>query len=178
MTVKRSPIPVNDHEAVVVLTRDMVALIDLEDADLVSRHLWHAYRNRGGTWYARTNTPWGSRPASIRMHRLIMGLGSGRDVHVDHIDGCGLNNRKSNLRPASPSENMMNRGPTKTVRSGFNGVHPHNQSGKWQAQIKSGTLRRSLGLFSDPAEAASAYDAAAVELHGEFAVLNFPEGRV
>lgn len=179
MSVKRSPIPVNDHEAVVVLTRGMVALIDLADAELVGRHLWHAYQNRDGAWYARTNTPWGTRPASIRMHRLIMGLGSGRDVHVDHIDGNGLNNRRSNLRPASPSENMMNRGAVRGSTSPLKGVSLHRETGKWRAHIAAGGSGRWLpGLYSDPVEAAHAYDSAARELHGEFAVLNFPEGRL
>lgn len=167
---KRSPIPVNDHEAIVVLTRSMVALVDLEDAELVGRHLWHAYRDRGGTWYARTNTPRGSRPASIRMHRLIMG---GEGAVVDHIDGNGLNNRKSNLRPASGSQNAANSG-SRSGTSQFKGVCWDKRNGLWEAKIHEGGRQVRLGYFHDESEAASCYDAAALRIWGEFARLNFP----
>lgn len=175
MSVQRSPIPVNDHEAVVVLTRGMVALIDLEDAEVVGEHLWHAYQNRDGTWYARTNTPWRTRPASIRMHRLIMGLGPGREIQIDHIDGNGLNNRRSNLRESSSSQNNMNKRGHRGSTSGYKGVSLHRETGKWRAHIGVGGVGRWLpGLHHDEVAAARAYDQAAVELHGEFAMLNFP----
>lgn len=175
MTVNRTPIPVSDTEAVVVLTRGKVALIDLEDATLVGAHTWHAYQNRDGSWYARANNPAGSRPASIRLHRVIMGLGPGRSPVVDHVNGDGLDNRKRNLRIASPSENGMNRGATRANASGYKGIYLHGQTGKWRPEIKAGEKRiRNLGLYHSPEDAAQAYDQAAIELHGEFAVLNFP----
>lgn len=176
MTPKRTPIPVNDHEAVVVLTRGMVALIDLEDAEVVGRHLWHAYQNRDGTWYARSSNPSGVRPASIRMHRLVMGMGAGRSRQVDHIDGYGLNNRKSNLRVVTNSQNMMNRGATRRGSSAFKGVSFDRCTGKWRAHIAiDGKGRWLPGLHDDEATAARLYDAAAIRLHGEFAVVNFPD---
>ena len=59
--------------------------------------------------------------------------------------------------------------------SGFRGVYFDNQSGKWHAKIQNGSKAEYIGRFTDPIEAARAYDAKAKELHGDSARLNFPE---
>ncbi len=58
--------------------------------------------------------------------------------------------------------------------SGFRGVIRHKIDGIWRAQIRGRGNRVYLGLFTDPIEAAKAYDQAARELHGDSARLNFP----
>ncbi len=93
----------------------------------------------------------------------------------DHIDGNGLNNRRSNLRPASNSQQVANQGVRSDNTSGYKGVTWREDRGKWEAKIQSGGKRRCLGLFDDKIEAAKVYDHAALEAFGEFAVLNFPD---
>lgn len=152
----------------VPLTQGKFALIDEDDEPLVLPHKWFAQRIRD-RWYAGRNfkreTGWGV----LHMHRLL----SDADI-VDHINGDGLDNRRSNLRPANQFQNQQNRGPNKNNKSGFKGV---SRSGKtlWQAHIWSDGKHYALGRYATPEEAARVYDEAAREMHGEFAYQNFPE---
>jgi hypothetical protein len=101
-------------------------------------------------------------------------------VLVDHINESGegdygLNNRKSNLRLASQSQNLHNSAPYKNNKSGYRGVHYMRPPRKrWVCSIAVNGKSRHLGRFMTAEEAARAYDKAAVELMGEFASLNFP----
>ena len=61
-----------------------------------------------------------------------------------------------------------------TNTSGYKGVVRHHRSGRWNAQIKDGPKSLFLGSFETAADAARAYDEAALRLRGEFARLNFP----
>lgn len=83
---------------------------------------------------------------------------------IDHIDRDRLNNRISNLRLATPSQNRQNIAkPNKNSTSGYLGVFRHGQG--WIAQIKvSGKLKR-LGKYVDPESASAAYWRAKRELH-------------
>ena len=105
------------------------------------------------------------------MHRLILGEPpSDQKVIVDHRDGNGLNNQRSNLRWVTKQENNCNRAGFGS--SGFLGVS--KSRGKWVAKIRRDGIRYHLGTFVSEIEAAKAYDAKAIQLHGEFANLNFP----
>lgn len=55
---------------------------------------------------------------------------------IDHDDGDGLNNRISNLRDGTRSQNQRNQRPGKRNRSGFVGVSWDESSNKWMAQIR------------------------------------------
>lgn len=149
----------------------LVALVDDDDFARVSEHPW-----RLAPWgksrqkvYARAWVKIDGRWKSVVMHRFIMGLDSPR---LDHMDGNGLNNQRSNLRPATKSQNGCNRGPVRGLR--FKGVSWQKRLGKWQAAIGKDYRREYIGIFADAEEAARAYDKRAKELHGEFAWLNFP----
>jgi hypothetical protein len=93
-----------------------------------------------------------------------------RGVQVDHVDHDGLNNRRLNLRSASREQNAANsRRPAS--KSGYRGVH--QQHNRFVAQISYHGSIVKIGRFSSAEEAARAYDTAARNYQGEFAILNF-----
>lgn len=82
-----------------------------------------------------------------------------------------LNNRWSNIRPATPSENKCNRRPVKGACP-YRGVYFVKRLARYGAQIKKNGEWRWLGLHETPEAAARAYDSAALQLHGKFAITN------
>ena len=92
---------------------------------------------------------------------------------ADHKNHDTLDNRSRNLRQSTVATNMWNRPIRADNTSGFIGVNL--RKGKWNARISVNGKRKHLGDFNTPEEAAHARDEAVKELHGEFAVLNFPD---
>jgi hypothetical protein len=135
----------------VPLTKGYEAIIDAADVALLPPTAWEA----------------------TLLHRLIMGFGPS-DPRVDHIDGDGLNNRRSNLREATQGQNNANQRPQVGKSSRYKGVSWFKPAKMWRAYIKVGGVISWLGYFHDEKEAAKAYDEAAVEAWGEFARPNFP----
>lgn len=85
---------------------------------------------------------------------------------VDHIDRDRANNRWSNLRQASPSQNLGNSvGRPSRNQSGLKGVSLHKKTGLYRARISTKTL----SYHKTKEEAHAAYAAAAVARFGEFA---------
>lgn len=168
-----SPVPDLDFNTCFIpLTQGKFAAIDLEDFDKVSRHKWCAVKDKL-TFYAMTHIRVDGRPTGLKMHRLILGLTDPK-VYPDHRDGNGLNNRKSNLRICTGSQNQANKAKPHKSTSRFKGVHWNKECSKWKSEIRANGKKRYLGLFLDEAEAAEVYDTAALEIYGEFARLNFP----
>ena len=88
--------------------------------------------------------------------------------YIDHINRDTTDNRISNLRGCTQSQNMANT-PTKgNNTSGFRGVSWHKNMGQWRADICHHGKQHSLGHFSDPEAAHEAYKKAHVEAFGEF----------
>lgn len=86
---------------------------------------------------------------------------------VDHRDLNKANNKWTNLRLATRSQNVANGARRTDNRSGFKGVT--RRGNKWEARIRAGGLLHYLGLFETTEAAHEAYCAAAAKLHGEFA---------
>lgn len=150
------------------LSKGKVALVDDNDFAWLSQWKWSFHS--GG--YAYRLISENGRRKAVHMHRLIINAPDGMDV--DHVDGDGLNNRRSNLRIATRSENLRNR-RTRAPSSGYKGVALHRQSGLYRSVIYLDTKQITLGYFRNATDAALAYDAKARELFGAFARLNFPQ---
>lgn len=86
---------------------------------------------------------------------------------IDHINGIRSDNRVSNLRYTTPSQNMMN---SRQARSsaGYKGVSFHKEEKRYRARIMIEGKIHCLGGYSTAEEASEAYNRAAREMQGEF----------
>lgn len=151
------------------VTQGKFAIVDAEDFEWLSRYKWHARKDRH-TWYAVRNTYQDGKQKLIFMHREILKLPKGTET--DHKDHDGLNNRRSNIRPATRAQNQHNQNPQKRGTSKFKGVHWCRNERKWRAQIQVEGHRIYCGYYTSEIEAARAYDRAALNFFGEFAYTN------
>lgn len=151
----------------ILLTQGMIAQVDDEDYEELSRYTWCLHRN-GRNCYAKRAKP-GENRTIIYMHCQIMGTKG-----IDHIDVNGLNNQKNNLRSATQTQNGGNSRKQNNTSSNFKGVSWSKVKRKYRAYIRVRRQYMHLGWFAVDAEAALAYDIAAQTYFGEFARLNFP----
>lgn len=153
------------------LTGGKVAFVDDEDFPLVSKHKWYASQEGRLTqiWYAKTNIvlPSGKR-SIIRMHRLLLPESN----RVDHRDRNGLNNRRSNLRAASRTQNAANSGGHADRRGKYKGVTFDRVNNRWRAQLMRHGKKINIGRFKTEIAAAQAYANAVARTDGEFAAIN------
>ncbi len=153
------------------LTQGLVARIDDGDYESLAAFRWSAHRSGGSVVYARRRTLLGEclPTRHITMHRLLI-----PGVEVDHRNGDGLDNRRSNLRVATHAENGANQRVPVNSTTGFKGVSKRRDSKNWAARIRIAGRLVHLGMFETAESAARAYDHCAREQYGAFAALNFP----
>lgn len=161
----KPPIRIEGDVAYVPLTKGYEAVIDAADVPLVAAFSWHAFV-QPHTVYAGRGA-FNQRPATVMLHRALLGADSGLDV--DHIDNDGLNNRRANLRFATRSQNMCNSRTPSNNKSGFKGVSWHKASNRWRAQLGFSGEKYHLGYFEMPEAAYAACVSAREQLHREFA---------
>ncbi|MHC4462083.1 MAG: AP2 domain-containing protein [Planctomycetota bacterium] len=151
--------------------RGHYAILDIEDVMNIITKRWCATKH-GNTYYAHRHTS----KENVYMHHEIMGV-IGQKKEVDHINGNGLDNRKSNLRICSHQENCRNRKKhKKDTSSKYKGVSWSKDAKKWRVQIVDTTGKeKCIGSFESEIEAAKAYDEAALKMFGNFASFNFPK---
>ena len=108
-------------------------------------------------------------------HRVIWALAHGKwpEALIDHANGDITDNRLSNLREATHSQNTSNRRPSNKT-SKYMGVSWNTKRETWQAFINLNGRSKWLGYHPCEITAANAYDAAAKSARDEFRRLNFP----
>lgn len=161
------------------LTQGKVAIVDDEDFENIARFRWQCASSKTHSLlYARRSQYMGGGAANcklklVQMHNLILPPLPG--FVVDHIDGDGLNNRRSNLRYATHSQNRANGGAHINSKTGIRGVcYREGRRLPWSASIicGGGTKKRHLGSFSTAEEAKESYITAAKARWGEFVRTN------
>jgi hypothetical protein len=162
---RQSLMKLDGEIAYVMLSQNMEAKIDVTDVDIVSQRKWHASKKSSGLCYASSKVKHDSKSGQLLMHRLIMSAETGQVV--DHINGNGLDNRRSNLRICSHSENMKNRTLDKRNQFGMKGVSARGLM--YRATIQNDGKTIDLGTYITDVEAAAAYRGAAKALWGNLA---------
>jgi len=166
------------------LTQGQVALVDDEDYDKVMQYGgWYLLRQASGKPKCATRTVTekirdtiGLTTSKLKMHHLILVPKEG--YIIDHINGNPLDNRKSNLRYATNSQNRQNSASNKKASSKYKGVYWNKDTEKWQVSPVLNGVRTLVGYFLDETTAARAYDKVAREQYGEHGYYNFPEPKL
>ena len=159
------PILQEDGTALIPLANGQFAIIDAQDVEKVQSKKWLVATRGDVVCYVWSQ---GNRQV-VKLHRLILDAPTG--MSVDHKNHNRLDNRRCNIRVCTQSQNGANmRAWSKPKASSYKGVTFH--AGKWEAFVKKNRVRTYLGRFTSEIEAALAYNAAAIQLHGEFAHIN------
>lgn len=125
-------------------------IIDFEDIERIKYHKWRLS-------HQHVVTGSGAMGTQRELSWVILGLDN-RDpenskIVVDHIDGNPLNNRKSNLRICTQSENTINRSFMSNNTHGFIGVSYKKDRNSYDPEIRLGYIRCHLGQTKSKEEA-------------------------
>ena len=150
---------------------DFFGMVDDEDYDQINKNRWFVmklYHCDTPIVYARRYEGKKDDFRAILMHREILMPDKG--LKVDHVDGSGLNNQRSNLRVATHSQNMSHRTKRASATSKYLGVFFDGKS--YVASCKHNGVTKRMGGFKTEKEAALTYNYYAHFHKGEFAKLN------
>lgn len=150
-------------------------LILVDAADILRYGYWsvHLFTRTAGYIVVRVWNPEIVPLKRYVLSRLLLDIHDERQV--DHENHISTDNRRSNLRVATPSEQARNRRKSIKNTSGYKGVSWHKSRQLYMVTIKSKHGPIFLGRVADPEVGARMYDEAAKKYFGEFACLNFPE---
>lgn len=166
------PVRIDGDTAYVALTRGMTAKVSLKDLEAVQPYNWIA-QCCDGNFYAARRAKVNGKSMIVLLHRVLLNAKPG--TFVDHKNGDRLDNRRSNLRLATPSQNAANRhlvwksGRRLGTTLGVTHIPELNRTNPWWAYVNYKGKRHHLGYFPTEEEAAKVRRKAAVKLHGAFA---------
>lgn len=139
-----------DNNTVYINVNNHIVIIDLSDIDIIKHK--HIYIDKGG--YAIISI----KNKQKRLHRVIMNYNGYDDI--DHINRNRLDNRKSNLRICSRSENMHNSTDKLNTSTGYRGIYKVTNNkyagDRYTARIQINKVIMSLGYFNTLEEAITA----------------------
>jgi hypothetical protein len=143
-------------------------LYDKEDQELITRFKWSLH-SQG---YAQTTI----NGKTVLMHRLILGIVDKSDIEADHIFHNKLDNRRSNIRICTHSENRRNARKLKpTAHSQYKGIY--NDLGRWHVQIMKNEKVKNCGRYPSEIIAAKVYDQHAIATFKDYAFVNFQSSK-
>ncbi len=151
----------------IILSCGTKSIVDNEDFEKINQWKWQL-SSKG---YAHKNKPklYGKR-GKLLLHHIVMKPPSG--MVIDHINGNTLDNRKSNLRICTISQNLRNKKIGKNNTTGYKGIYWNKKNLKWQTNIGVNGKSIHIGVYQNKIDAARAYNKASVKYFGEFARLN------
>jgi hypothetical protein len=154
------------------LSRGYFAIVDEEDVPFLEKFNW-SLKPDGGTAYAITRD---QSKTEFKMHKVIMKVNNGEDIHIDHINHNGVDNRKANLRIISRADNQLNRRERTKEKNRFIGVLPALSGNNFTAWIPltSGKVKKN---FDDEVIAARYYDYMVTQDKGPTVKTNLSKGR-
>lgn len=135
------------------LTKGHIAIVDVEDYERLNQFLWVINKNKKQLYAKRSLPKEGGKQKSETMQQLVLKAPNG--LMIDHINGNGLDNRKSNLRIVTNRQNCQNRHQTKTSR--FPGVSWNKRRKKWESQAQINGKHKSIGFYETEELAYAAY---------------------
>lgn len=151
-------------------SKNIYTEIDEADFELLATKKMHACKQRTGGYYIYTYF----NKKSVPLHRFLLNMPDSK-YDVDHINGIKTDNRRSNLRLATRSQNQANK-VSKIGTSSFKGVCFERNTKKWKAYIekKQNGKRKCItgGRFNTEIEAAIKYNELAIDLFGQYAKIN------
>lgn len=139
-------------------------IFDLNDYDKLKNIYWSSGRNGYATGSLNGTT--------VQMARYIMNIDVSDKRYVDHLNHNINDNRKTNLRICTPSQNNMNRSFSSNNKSGVIGVCWDKAHSKWSAQIGLNKKTIHLGLFENFEDAVKSRKNAEEEYFGEYSYDN------
>lgn len=138
------------------LTQGKYAFVDDRDYGYLMSWKWQVMNGYNGRCCAKRSSARkrGEKRRNIYMHRIIMDYFG--DMDIDHINGNALDNRRSNLRICTRSQNHHNAGLRSDNKSGYRGISWRKDNKTWATRIDFDNTSRHLGCFKSIQDAVSA----------------------
>ena len=136
---------------------------DLEDYDLIKEHCWHMDDKR----YVKTHY----QGKHVSLHRMILNVND-PNVDIDHIKHINYDNRKSQLRIATSSQNQRNRWLQSNNTSGYPGLLWRKDKELWEVYITINKNRIYLGRSKNKEDAIQLRKEAEEKYFGEWSYNN------
>lgn len=150
--------------AYIPISKSEFAVVDIDDLPLVLDY--------SPTWCRDSDYAYATnRRNPLAMHRVILNPPKGLDV--DHVNGDKFDNRRSNLRLATRSENCANKKIRSDNKTGFKGVFWISTKNRFVVEVEKQGVKKYVGAFKCKYDAATAYNFAAFEIFGVFAKTNY-----